>query len=138
MQKNVFILLKMKNNSAQSVFLVKKWGNLNTLSSTSFRPKYPENGTPSHSLIKNILSNLKNIVLLNMCLQNKKKFRPKTRNGRNSAQKSDLGFSIIKAAFAVSFSLDHHYYILNHTSFIYGIKRRKEITKKTVFRPLVA
>ena len=34
----------------------------------------------------------------------KQKLRPKTRNGKNSAQKHDLGFSIIKTAFAASVS----------------------------------
>jgi len=49
----------MKYNLAQRVFLVKKGYELKEISlvQRAFRTEYPKDGTPSHSVIKNILSN---------------------------------------------------------------------------------
>ena len=84
--------------------------------------------------MKNILSNFVN-----------KKIRSKTRNGLNSAQKPDLGFPIIKTAFADNILYTHLFivsfmtkYVLNHINFIYGIGWRTNVTKNAVFRPLIA
>ena len=50
----------MKYNLAQRVFLVKKGYELKEISlvQRAFRTEYPKDGTPSNSVIKNILSNL--------------------------------------------------------------------------------
>ena len=50
-------LLKMKYNLAQRVFLVKKVYELKEISlvQRAFRTEYPKEGTPSHSVIKNIM-----------------------------------------------------------------------------------
>ena len=61
-KKNEFIkiiLLKMKYNIAKRVFLVKTFYEFKEISlvKRAFRTEYPKEGTPSHSVIKNILFN---------------------------------------------------------------------------------
>ena len=48
--------------------------------------EYLNDGIPSYSEIKNILSRLKNMVWLSMCHHNKKIYE-KTRNGQKTARK---------------------------------------------------
>ena len=61
------------------------------------------NDTPSHSVIKNILSNFEKMVWLTFAIKNAKN-QAKTLNGQNSALNTKYVFSIIKSASAASVS----------------------------------
>ena len=76
------ILLKMKYNLAQRVFLVKYVYELKYISlvQRDFRTEYSKYGTPSHSAIKNILSNFEKPGSAVHVPPKLQKFRSKTRN----------------------------------------------------------
>ena len=76
--------------------LVKKVYELKEISlvQRAIRTEYPKDGTPSYSVIKNILSNFEKYGSVAVATKTQK-FRSKTRNGQKTARKPGLRFSLV-------------------------------------------
>ena len=87
----------MKYNLVQRVFLVKKVYELKEISlvQRTFRTEYPKYGTPSYSVIKNILSNFEKYGSVEHVSPKHKNLGQKREMTKKTARKPGLGFSSI-------------------------------------------
>ena len=131
----------MKYNLEQRVFLVKKVYDLKELSlvQRAFRTEYPKDGTPSHSVIKNIVSNFEKYGSVAHVAPKRKNSGQKREIVKNQLENLVSEFpqlSIRKAASAVGVSPTLVYHIfhddlhLKPYKTICGISWGTKITKK--------
>ena len=87
----------MKYNLVQRVFLVKMVYELKEISlvQRALRTEYPKDGTPSYSVIKNILSNFEKYGSVAHVPPKHKNLGQKREMAKKTARKPGLGFSSI-------------------------------------------